>query len=290
MFPLSDFNPESLPLYIMTASAVMFLARYAHAPLTKFLERAVGSRVSERAKEMEALHENQRRLLLDLSHNLQTPLTVLKTQIERLERNLLHDGQAAGLGQSVDALTRFINELMALANLDHSLAREERRTFSLSALMADVCDEIGVITGTSGILFQSAVASDVAFYGNEKRLREAVMNLACNAVKYMGDGPVRRIRLSLEIEEMRGRILIAVTDTGRGIPESELPHVFERFYRGSARTYGSVPGTGLGLSIVERITKEHGGAVTVESTIGTGSAFTLAFPRTESGRLRTSRP
>lgn len=225
---------------------------------------------------VEAEREHQSRLFTDLSHNLQTPLAVLKGKVERFERTMLHDGQAGTLGESIDTVSHFINEVLALSNLERSIRDEEWHTFPLSALVRDTVEDMRVLADAEDISLTHDIGPDVSMFGNERRLGDALMNLLGNAVKYMGKGAVRRIRVSLAKQE--GQIVLEVADTGMGIPEGELSHIFDRFYRGSARTYGSVPGTGLGLAFVERIAKEHGGAVTVTSEVGNGSTFTLRLP------------
>ncbi|HEY4488917.1 MAG TPA: HAMP domain-containing sensor histidine kinase [Candidatus Paceibacterota bacterium] len=240
-----------------------------------------------RTNELRKLHENQHRMIADLSHNLQTPLAVLRGKLDRFERSTLHDGQTTGLTQSVDAVARFVNDLLSFACLEEKLKGSEKQLFSLTDLVRDVCEEVVVIVEAENICLIYETRPDIRLLGSEKHMREALMNLVCNAVKYMGSGTIRRIRVSLET---RGdQILLAVTDTGMGISENELPRVFERFYRGSNRVYGSIPGTGLGLSIVERIVKEHGGVITVTSEVEKGSTFTLILPRAKRGRLRKHR-
>ena len=101
------------------------------------------------------------------------------------------------------------------------------------------------------------------------------MNLASNAVKYMRSDGDKHVLFVLE--RSKEEVRIVVEDTGIGIPATDLPRIFERFYRGN-KMYGVRPGTGLGLAIVERIVLEHGGAVEVESAPGRGSRFTLRLP------------
>lgn len=276
MFSFSLTSPLLFAYLALAVLAVVFLVRYVPVPFAKALERTVESRISERMREVEAEREHQARMLTDLSHNLQTPLAVLKGKVERFERTLLHDGQPGTLGESIDTVSHFINEVLALSNLERSIRDEEWHTFSLSVLARDTAEDARVLAEGDHITLTYDLAPDIMLFGNERRIGDALMNLLGNAVKYMGSSTTRIIHVSLAVHD--SQILLAVMDTGMGIPEGELPHIFERFYRGSARTYGSVSGTGLGLAFVERIAKEHGGAVTVTSEVGKGSAFTLRLP------------
>ncbi len=104
-------------------------------------------------------------------------------------------------------------------------------------------------------------------------LTRAITNLVSNAIKYTPRGAVQ-VKTFAQDE----RVCIAVTDTGLGIPADELPHLFDRFYRGKAVAQSSIPGTGLGLSIVKEIAEAHGGTVDVESSHGVGSVFRLWLP------------
>lgn len=286
MLSLSLTSPSILVYLSLAAIAVVFLIRYAPAPLAKAFERTVESRISERMRELEAQREHQSKMLTDLSHNLQTPLAVLRAKAERYERTLLHDGQAGPLCQSIDTVSHFINEVLALSNLERSIREEEWRTFSLSELVRDAVEDASVLADAEGIGLTSDLTPDISIFGNERRLSDAVMNLLGNAVKYMGSGPVQLIRVSLK--QQHNRIVLQVTDTGMGIPEQELPHIFERFYRGSARTYENIPGTGLGLAFVERIVNEHDGAITARSEVGKGSTFILTLPGLRRAHSRTS--
>ncbi len=113
--------------------------------------------------------------------------------------------------------------------------------------------------------------SEARVAADREKLRRAVENLVSNAVKFTDDGG----RVLVEVIPMKDAVEVAVRDTGQGIPAEELPRLFERFYRGSARK----PGTGLGLSIARNLVRLHGGDITVESEVGRGSEFRVRLPR-----------
>lgn len=238
--------------------------------------RTLEQKVEERTREITLLQEEQYRMIVDLSHNLQTPLAVLRCKLERLERSFVHDREVTGISSSVDSISQVITDLLALRNLEEALRVEARRCFSLSALVKDVAEEVMVVAEAEGIRTVIRVAHGIEIVGNEARIREVLMNLAGNAIKYMGSTHPRELCLLLTRTETEA--VLQVADTGMGIPADELPQIFGRFYRGSNRVYGDPPGSGLGLSIAARIAKEHDGSIAVESKPGVGSIFTLRLP------------
>jgi signal transduction histidine kinase len=233
-------------------------------------------KVAKRTKEIQDVHEAQKQMIVDLTHNLQTPLAILKSKVDHLRKTMVHDRELTTLDQSVDALSSFIYDLMAIANLEQALKQEERTTFSLSQVIEEVVEEVSVVADARGVRVESDVSHEIEIVGNERRIREAVMNLASNALKYLRERGPKEVRFVLQIQESHA--VLSIIDTGIGIPAADIPHIFERFYRGSAKVYGKTPGTGLGLSIVERIVKDHGGTAAVESEEGAGTTVTLRFP------------
>ncbi len=233
-------------------------------------------KVEQRTEALRALQEEQLRTMMDLSHNLQTPLTVLKLKIDRLREVSRHDRVLAGIDQSITTLSQFVFDLLTLTSFENELKQEPHAQFSFSGTCTDVMEEVRVITAEQHIGVSSRIAPDIVFVGNQKRLHEAVMNLMNNAVKYMGNGKEKKIMLSLS--EVEDAIEVSVQDTGIGIAPADQQRVFERFYR-VAPSKSSVPGTGLGLSIVKQVVEQHGGTLRVTSETGNGSCFTLRFKK-----------
>lgn len=224
-------------------------------------------------------------LLAEMAHALQTPLAVLKARIERLRGSMVREGAAssdlAGIDESIDALSRaiaFMLEPAARGGIGSSERRRER--FSLSTLVVGAAEEAAVIAETRGIRLDAGIASGIEMVGDARDLRETAMNLLGNAVKYMGDGPIRTIRVTLSADRSEGtpaEAVLTVADTGLGIPADDLPHIFDRFYR-SRQIYGIAPGAGLGLALAKRTARAHGGSIGVESAVGRGTTFTVRLP------------
>jgi two-component system phosphate regulon sensor histidine kinase PhoR len=178
------------------------------------------------------------------------------------------------LEQPVRRLSGFIYDLLALAKLE----REKPNIYAglnLSELIGEIAEELEIIAENKGIQIKSSIKPQVLITGDGKRLREAFLNIASNALTYMRDEGTRRIAFTLTQEDETAHLSIA--DTGRGIPSSELPRVFERFYRGSA-TKDTTRGNGLGLSLARRIVEQHSGTIKIESIEGTGTTVHIFLP------------
>jgi signal transduction histidine kinase len=240
-------------------------------------------KVQARTSELVNLQEEQRRTLIELSHNLQTPLTVFQTKISAILDKRPNDREVLDMKHSIHSLSLFIYDLLSLSSLERTLAEEEQAVFSLTDLLLDVYEEIQIITADTDIDISEKIEPGVAMYGNEKRIREALMNIGHNAVKYIGNDARKKILFTLEKSDSEpgesGSIVIMISDTGIGIHSSELSSIFERFYR-VAPTADTSPvlGTGLGLSIVSQILKRHHATITVESSPGEGSNFIITLP------------
>lgn len=230
--------------------------------------------VAERTQELRTAQENQTRLMLDLSHNLQTPLTVFQTRLETLKAMLADDAAVRSLEHSLGYVSRSITDLLALARLEQS-SGEAPSTFNISQVLGDIVEEVNIIANDRGVALHSSIEPHVSVLGVPKQIREALLALLSNALKYMGDGSDRHIWISLITEE--DVVIVRIKDTGIGIHPDDLPHIFERFWR--ADRSNTVAGTGLGLALAQQITEMHNGSLTATSKLGDGTTMTLQLPR-----------
>jgi two-component system sensor histidine kinase BaeS len=216
-------------------------------------------------------------LILELAHDLQTPLTILKCRIARMRASMVRDApddtEAAEIDALIDSMSAGIAEFIVSAACPPGDSAWE--TFSLSALVREIAEEATIVAESRAIAVAVQIEGGVVVIGNRRCLREAVQNILSNALKYMGDGPRKEIAITLRRKATHAELIIA--DTGIGIAEADLPHVFERRYRGQQR-YGVTPGLGIGLSIVERAVHAHHGSASVASELGVGTTFTLELP------------
>jgi heavy metal sensor kinase len=227
-----------------------------------------------------------RRFTADASHELKTPLTVLKAGVERaLTTPKMPPESLAALEEAMDEINRMtelVDALLTLARADEGLVRLHQEPVDLRALILETEETGELLAEPAGIAVSADAPVDpviVAVDGS--RIRQLVMNLLTNAVKYTPAGG--RVRLWLEQDD--GRVRFGVSDTGIGIAPGDLPHIFDRFWRAdSARTRtGERPGVGLGLAICKWIAEAHGGTIEVQSRPGRGTTFSVTLPTGSAG-------
>ena len=222
------------------------------------------------------------RFTADASHELKTPLMVLRAGVERA---LVHPGVPAEILQSLDETLAQINEMTELVESLLTLARADEGRAPLAVEESDLRDLLGDVAETAGMLGEGVgitVTSTMPEHPvplpvDRHRIREMLLNLVTNAIKYTPQGGT----VDLTLADQDGAVTLVVRDTGIGIAPGDLPHIFERFWRADparSRT-GDRPGTGLGLAITKWIAEAHGGSITVQSRPGRGTVFTVRFPR-----------
>jgi len=222
------------------------------------------------------------RFTADASHELKTPLMVLRAGVERA---LVHPGVPAEILQSLDETLAQINEMTELVESLLTLARADEGRAPLAVEESDLRDLLGDVAETAGMLGEGvgiAVTSSIPVQPvllpvDRHRIREMLLNLVTNAIKYTPQGGA----VDLTLVDQADAVILTVRDTGIGIAAGDLPHIFERFWRADqarSRT-GPRPGTGLGLAITKWIAEAHGGSITVQSRPGRGTMFTVRLPR-----------
>lgn len=222
------------------------------------------------------------RFTADASHELKTPLMVLRAGVERA---LVHPGIPGELLQSLDEtlaqinqMTEMVENLLTLARADAGRAPLAVEESDLRDLVADVAETAGMLGEDAGVAaVHTMPETSVRLAVDRHRVREMLLNMVTNAIKYTPPGGT----ISLSLAEDGDWVTFTVRDTGIGIAAGDLPHIFERFWRADparSRT-GTRPGTGLGLAITQWIAEAHGGSITVQSRPGRGSMFTVRLPR-----------
>jgi two-component system, OmpR family, sensor kinase len=217
---------------------------------------------------------SQQRFVSDASHELRTPLTVARGQLELLSHELESARAREELGAAVDELDRMgriVDDLLLLARLDEGLPLSRER------VEIELVLEEALLRGTLVARrdMRSGVEPEVYVLADPDRLLQVVTNLVTNAVEHAGEDA--SIRLTARRADGRG--VIEVADTGPGIAPDDVPHVFERFYRGTNQDAGDGgSGTGLGLAIAASLTRAMDGEITVESKAGAGTTFVVSMP------------
>jgi two-component system OmpR family sensor kinase len=225
---------------------------------------------------LEKLFATQRRFVADIGHELRTPLTVIRGNVDLMRRVGADDEQSLhSIELEVDRLARLVEDLLILAQAESGKLPMARHRVEMDTLLLEVFNQAHVLAGERVTLAIGKI-DQVLICGDRDRLKQVVLNLVANAIKYTGDGGTVTVNLSKDGE----RAKFSVKDNGVGIPGEDLPHVFERFYRSDkSRTRGKDgAGFGLGLSIAYWIIRNHGGTIEVKSKVNKGSTFTVWLP------------
>ena len=224
--------------------------------------------------------DRSRDFLADVSHELRTPLAALRTFNQLLMEGAAEDPEArsefleSSAGQ-IDRLDWLAQNLLELSKLDSGLVLLDLRPDDLRAAVESATHQHDALAERRGVKVELDLPTrPVRIRHDPPRIGQVVANLVGNAVKFTQRGGVVRVSVEPTTDGAR----IDVVDTGVGIDPNELPHIFERFYRGSRANEARGSGSGLGLAIVRSIVDIHGGTVTVESGPGSGSRFTVRLP------------
>ena len=227
--------------------------------------------------------DSQRTFIADASHELRTPVAVVRTNAELLKRHLGPDtGHTAASDQVAlddilsesDRLGRMVDQMLTLAEADAGQRTVLSSEISLNELIDEVARSMRSIAETRQMLLETRLTDDVSVNGDPGRLRELVSVLLDNAVKYADAGG--RVEVALRKEHRKA--IIEVSNNGPGIPRDALPHVFDRFYRVDEARSRESGGTGLGLAIARHIVDAHGGTINIESSAGGGTKVTVQLP------------
>ena len=220
---------------------------------------------------------NSKRFVADASHELRTPLTVVRAELESMSsnRNLaLEFRETIGsVLEEVERLARIVEQLFAISRLDAGESQAEWVKFDLAELAATTAEQMSLLAEDKGISVSCEAAQPVLVDGDRARLKQVVVNLLDNAIKYTPE----KGRIQLRVAAINGYSVFEVSDNGIGIPADALPHVFERFFRVDKARTRDPEGAGLGLSIVKSICTAHGAVVEVESN-GVGIRFRVKLP------------
>jgi heavy metal sensor kinase len=220
---------------------------------------------------------NSKRFVADASHELRTPLTVVRAELESMSANRdLAPEFRETIGsvlEEVERLARIVEQLFALSRLDAGESQAEWVKFDLAELVTTTADQMSLLAEDKGISVSCDAAQPVLVDGDRSRLKQVVVNLLDNAIKYTPE----KGRIQLRVASLNGHAVLEVSDNGIGIPAEALPHVFERFFRVDKARTRDPEGAGLGLSIVKSICTAHGSVVEVESN-GVGSRFRVKLP------------
>ncbi len=223
--------------------------------------------------------DRQRAFVADASHELRTPLSLIRANAELLQR---HPEEAVGsnmpavddIVRETDGLGTLVGQMLTLARADAGGTPFAFAGVALHDLVEEVGKQVRVLSDKKGLQLDVRVDGPIRVRGDEVRLRELLLIVLDNAIKFTeAPGTV-----GLTLEADGGKAVVRVTDSGSGIPPEALPYVFDRFYRADKARSRAEGGAGLGLSIARWIAEGHGGSIRVESEPGSGTSVTVELP------------
>jgi two-component system, OmpR family, sensor kinase len=280
--------------YVLTRSALQPLGQIATIAET-ITSRNLNERVPESGTgdEIEQLTNSLNRMMArleesfqqihrfsaDASHEIRTPLAILRGELEELLREPhltaeLRESVSSAL-EEAERLSRIVEQLLEMTRLETGEKLSHLTRFDLTELILTAVDQLRPLADEKNLHLRFEGTQSVDVRGDPLRLRQVVVNLVDNAIKYTTPGG----SISVTTAATGNRAILEVRDTGIGIPENAIPHVFERFYRVGGDRSRQLGGTGLGLAIVKSICTAFGGDVSVYSELGSGTTFRVELPR-----------
>ncbi len=243
--------------------------------------------LNEMLDSLEQALTRQRRFVADASHELRTPVTVIRSKTDMALLHIFTPEDYVSVFHAIhteaERLGHLISDLLALAHADEGQVRLEQEAVRLDRLVEAVGATAELLAAERQITLEVKATEPVTVLGDEARLIQVVMNLLENAIIYTNAGG----RVTFTVQAKDAHAYVVVRDTGIGIAPEHLPHIFDRFYRvDPARTRTEGGNSGLGLAIVDWVVRAHRGWVTVESQPGQGSTFTVMFPLLSEGEYQ----
>jgi heavy metal sensor kinase len=224
---------------------------------------------------LERLFTSQQRFLGDVSHELRTPLTVIKGNIGLIRRMGTPDEESlSSIESEVDRLSRLVGDLLLVNQAESGMLPLNLDRVQLDEVILEVLQQMHVLAGERKNLVLGEI-EHVQIKGDRDRIKQVFVNLVSNAIAYTPNGST----IDLEMRKMNGNVQVTISDNGPGISAQDLPHIFDRFYRGEkSRKRNAAGGSGLGLSIARYIVVKHGGTIEVVSEEGKGTTFIVQLP------------
>jgi heavy metal sensor kinase len=292
----------SLLILVLAASGGWLLSRRASRPiadiarnLQEISDRTLHKRLPELGRDDEISHlvrvinellarlddafDTQRRFTADASHEICTPLTILKgdTQVALLAKRSPEEYEATLKSnlEEIERLTVLVTDLLTLARCDAGEQESSKEPLILNYVVENVCNSLYAVARGSGVKLTCQTPEPILIDGEPSTLHQIMLNLVTNAIRYTPSGGRVTVAMGRSPD---GMAFVAVSDTGIGIPAESLPRIFDRFYRGENARIESRGGSGLGLAIAQALAKALNGHIEVTSEVDKGSRFKLLVP------------
>ncbi len=236
--------------------------------------------------EQQRLENMRKEFVANVSHELRTPLTSIKSYSETLLDGAMEDRDTTKsflgvINSEADRMTRLVKDLLQLSRLDNQQMMWSLETISLEDLVRSSVERMKLEAKSKKQTLECFVLCEIPdIQGDYGRLEQVVFNIIGNAIKYTPEGGT----VTVYIGKIVNDVYFKVTDTGIGIPESDLNRIFERFYRVDKARSRELGGTGLGLSIAKEIVEAHSGIITISSQEGIGTEITVRLPLSQTGQ------
>ncbi len=240
----------------------------------------LGQAFNTMSEQLERVEENRNNFVSDVSHEIKTPLSSMKILVESLiydqSGNIeMHKEFLGDINNEIDRLSYIVNDLLQMVSMEQDRVVVNYDKVHVSNLTSLVVKAMAPIAERKEITLIHEDNTDAIVLGDKIKLQQAVTNLVDNAIKYTLSGG----EVQISVEEKELSVVVRVADTGIGIPEKDISHLTERFYRVEKARSREAGGTGLGLSIVERIVKLHNGAFSITSEEGVGTTIDIILPK-----------
>lgn len=229
------------------------------------------------ADRFEEIDEMRKKFTADVAHELRTPVTTIRSYIEGFQDGVLKPTpeRLKELEEETLRLAELISDLQNLTVIESHSSVLEEESFDLAQEVRGLAGRVSPLFREKGVGLRVEAEGEIEVLADRRLLGRAIGNLVNNALKYTERGG----EVTVDLYATSNEISIKILDSGIGIPEADLPYIFDRFYRADPSRARSTGGSGIGLSLVKEIVEAHGGKVTVESSLGQGSIFTIHLPR-----------
>ncbi len=291
----------AIPLTLaFAAGGGFFLARRALKPVDQIAQQAqtieetdLSQRIEIKAKDelgrlastlnemidrLEKAFKRQQQFTSDASHELRTPLSIIEAEstlmLQKDRTNSEYRQSLEAISQEAHRIAHLVDQLLTLARADAGKEKLSLKEVNLNELISELSSDVEILCRDKGLEFKLNQAEDLVVNGDDAKLRQLFLNLLDNAIRYTPSGG----SISVSVYREGQMAVVSISDTGVGISQEDLPHIFDRFYRVDKVRSPGEGGSGLGLAICKQIVEGHRGRIEVQSELGRGSTFSVFLP------------
>ncbi len=273
------FNQDDINLLkTMSYQIAVALEKARLYEAVKEYSQGLEKKVEQRTAELMGLQMEQKKIMEEMAHGLQTPITILKGEIGEISPQIRDHKKIRHIERSLDRVSKFIYDLLRLSRLESGGREDAREKFDLSELTKELVESYEIIAAEQQVITKSRIEDKLVIWGKRSSVEEMVNNLVSNSMKYLKNTGEKAIEIRLYHAKKEKAAILEVSDNGIGIPRQELPRMFERFHRIRNGNGQSERGTGLGLAICKEIAVKHGGSIAVDSHEGEYTKFRVKLP------------